>query len=128
MIRPSMADTPAEVPAIFGSLPGRFRPDRVPDYKGVYHWTIEGAEQPAWTVILDCGQCSVQTGHSGEADCTVKMSEKTFIGIETAKRNPVMAFVKGKIKVNNVGAMRRYDRAFFRFHDVPAEATASAAP
>jgi hypothetical protein len=119
MTRPSMADTPAEVDAIFGSLPGRLRPDRVPDYKGVFHWTITGAAHEQWTVTLEAGECDVQQGHLGDPDCTITMSEKTFIGIETGTRNPVMAFVKGKIKVNNVGAMRRYDRAFFRFHDVP---------
>jgi hypothetical protein len=121
-----MADTPTEVGAIFGSLPGRFRPDRVPDFRGVYHWLIDGAEHPQWTVVLDGGQCIVREGLDGEPDCTVRMSEKTFLAIETGKRNPVMAFVKGKIKVNNVGAMRRYDRAFFRFHDVPEAATADA--
>jgi putative sterol carrier protein len=124
MSRPSMANTPAEVAAIFESLPGRFRPDRAADVRAVYHWTIDGAARDRWTVEIADAECRVRPGHEGQADCSIAMSEQTFLAIETGRRNPVMAFVKGKIKVSNVGAMRRYDRAFFRFHDIP-EADAS---
>jgi hypothetical protein len=119
MVRPSMADTPAEVEAIFRSLPARLRADRVQDYAGVFHWDIAGAAKPHWTVAIKNGVCNVSEGFEGEPICTVALSEKTFIGVETGERNPVFAFVKGKIKVTNVGQLRRYDRAFFKFHDVP---------
>jgi putative sterol carrier protein len=121
MVRPSMADTPAEVEAIFRSLPARLRPDRIEEFSGVFHFDIAGAEKPRWTVAIREGACDVTEGLQGEPVCTVQMSEKTFIGVETGARNPVFAFVKGKIKVTNVGQMRRYDRAFFKFHDVPRE-------
>jgi putative sterol carrier protein len=121
MVRPSMADTPAEVEAIFRSLPARLRPDRAQDYAGIFHWDITGAAKPHWTVAIDHGTCNVREGFEGDPLCTVTMSEKTFIGVETGARNPVFAFVKGKIKVTNVGQLRRYDRAFYKFHDVPEE-------
>jgi len=119
MVRPSMADTPHEVEAILNSLPGRFRPERVTDWSGVFHWEIRGAERPEWTVRIDAGGCEIQEGHAGQPDCTIRMGHKTFVAIETGKRNPMVAFVKGKIKITNVGNMRRYDRAFYKFHDVP---------
>ena len=119
MRRPSMADTPAEVEAIFRSLPARLRPDRVKDFAGVFHFDITGADKPHWTIRIKDGACDVLEGLDGEPLCTVTMSEKTFIAVETGQRNPVFAFVKGKIKVTNVGQMRRYDRAFFKFYDVP---------
>lgn len=122
MVRPSKADTPAEVEAIFRSLPARLRSDRVQDYAGVFHFDIAGAAKPHWTVAIKDGACDVSEGLEGDPICTVRMNEKTFIGIETGERNPVFAFVKGKIKVTNVGQMRRYDRAFFKFHDVPVDA------
>lgn len=120
MARPSIADTPAEVEAILLSLPGRFRPDRAENYAAVFHWEVAGAQKPSWTVRISEGNCEVAAGHEGEADCTIRMSQKTFIAVETGKRNPVFAFVKGKIKVTNVGHMRRFDRSFYKFHDVPA--------
>ena len=126
VMRPSMADTPAEVEAILRSLPGRLRPERVEGYSGVFHFDITGAEKPAWTIRIADGRCSVEEGHAGEPSCVVTMSHKTFVAVETGKRNPVMAFVKGRIKVTNVGQMRRYDRAFYRFHDVPKDAAGAA--
>ena len=127
MVRPSKADTPHEVEAIFRSLPGRLRPDRVEGYAGIFHWDIKGADKPQWTVEISSGECDVREGFDGEPVCVVKMSEKTFLGVETGERNPVFAFVKGKIKVTNVGQLRRYDRAFFKFHDVPKDTTPSPA-
>lgn len=114
-----MRDTPAETEAIIRSLPGRLRADRVGNYAGVFHFDITGASAPKWTVRIDDGTCRVEPGHEGEPTCTVTMDESTFLSIETGKQNPVMAFVKGRIKVSNVGHMRKYDRAFFRFYDVP---------
>ena len=119
MTRPSMRDTPAEVEAIIRSLPARLRADRVGAYAGIFHFDITGARAPKWTITIDGGACRVEEGHLGQPTCTVTMDETTFLNIETGKQNPVMAFVKGKIKVTNVGHMRKYDRAFFRVHDVP---------
>ena len=116
-----MRDTPAEVGAILRSLPARLRPDRVEGYRGTFHFEIKDAEIPHWTVDIADGKCDVLEGLHGEATCTITMDEATFLAVETGKQNPVMAFVRGRIKVTNVGQMRRYDRAFHRFHDVPDE-------
>lgn len=121
MTRPSMRDTPAEVDAIFRCLPARLRTDRVAGYRGIFHFDIRGAASPQWTVVIDEGACTVAPGFDGEPTCTISMDETTFLAIETGRQNPVIAFVKGRIKVTNVGQMRKYDRAFFRFHDVPKD-------
>lgn len=121
MTRPSMRDTPAEVEAIFRCLPARLRLDRVKDYRGVFHFEIRESATPQWTVVIENGACHVEPGFVGEPTCNITMDERTFLGIETGKLNAVFAFVKGRIKVTNVGQMRRYDRAFYRFHDVPSD-------
>jgi hypothetical protein len=114
-----MRNTPAEVEAILRSLPGRLRPDRVEGYRGTFHFDVPGAAKPQWTVEIDNGACTVQEGFFGTPTCVITMDEETFLKVETGKQNPIMAFVKGRIRVTNVGQMRRYDRAFHRFHDVP---------
>lgn len=121
MTRPSMRDTPAEVSAIFMSLPGRLRADRVVGFRGVFHFDIRESATPHWTITIEDGACNVAPGLTGEPTCTVTMDEQTFLTVETGQQNATMAFVKGRIRVTNVGQMRKYDRAFFRFHDVPAE-------
>ncbi len=117
-----MRDTPAEVDAIFQTLPTRLRVDRVVEYRGVFHFDIRESTTPHWTVTIEDGQCSVSAGLLGTPTCTVTMDEATYLAIETGRQNPMMAFVKGRIRVSNVGQMRRYDRAFFRFHEVPDDA------
>lgn len=99
------------------SLPARFRPERAAELTGHFHFELEGAEKPAWTVIIDAGECRVEEGLQGEPACVVRMSGKTFVGIETGEKSPMMAFVKGRIRVTNVGQMRRYDRAFWKLYD-----------
>lgn len=117
-----MRDTPAEVGAIFRSLPARLRADRVEGYRGVFHFDIRESATPHWTVTIDEGACTVGPELLGDPTCTVTMNEATFLSIETGQQNPMLAFVKGRIRVTNVGQMRRYDRAFFRFHEVPDDA------
>lgn len=119
MPRPSMADTPADVASIFQSLPGRFRPDAAPGYRALFHWVIEGASEPHWSVEIAERACRVTPGLLGEADCEVRMPEAAFLEIETGKRDPVRAFMLGNIKVTRVSHLRTYDRCFYRFHDVP---------
>jgi hypothetical protein len=121
-----MRDTPAEVEAILRSLPGRLRTDRIEGYRGTFHFDVTDAAKPHWTVDIEDGGCTVREGFFGTPTCTITMDEETFVRIETGTQNPIMAFVKGRIKVTNVGQMRRYDRAFYRFHDVPEADDASA--
>jgi putative sterol carrier protein len=116
--RPTIADPPKDAEAIFRSLTARFRPERA-DFHGVFHFDIDGAAKPHWTITIDPGTCAVEEGLIGEATCTVRMSEKTFVGIETGQRNPLVQFVKGRVKITNVGALRRYDRAFHKLFDAP---------
>lgn len=101
------------------SLPQRFRPDRLKGWSGTFHWDICGAEEPQWTVRISDSECEVVPGLDGEPDCTITVGAKTFVAIETGERSAMMAFAKGKIKISKVGPMRRYDSAFFKFHDVP---------
>ena len=119
MTRPTIQNTAAETEAIFRSLPGRFRPDRAGEWGGTFHFEIDGAPSEQWTVRIEAGEVDVTEGWSGEPACVVRMNEKTWLGVETGKKNPMIAFVKGRIKVTNVGQMRRYDRAFFKLYDLP---------
>ena len=123
-MRPTVDNTPAEVEAIFRSLPARLRPDRLKGWGGVVHFVIVGADKPEWTVNIAGEDCDVEEGLHGEPQCTVKMGEKTFLAIETGKKNPIFAFAKGKIRVTNVGVMRKYDRAFWKLYDTKGHPSA----
>jgi len=116
-------NTAAEVEPILRSLPARMRLDRIEGWGGIFHFVIVGAAKPDWTIEVKDAVCTVEEGLRGDPACVVKMSEKTFIAIETGTKNATFAFVKGKIKVTNVGAMRKYDRAFWKLYEALDAAT-----
>ncbi len=119
--RPTVLDTPAEVEAIVRSLPARLRADRVEGWGGRFHLVLEGDATPEWTVTIEEGTCAVEPGLHGEPSCVLSMTAKTYVGVETGKKNPMVAFLKGRIKITNVGQMRRYDRAFYKLYDLPKD-------
>lgn len=116
--RPTVLDTPAEVEAIVRSLPARLRPEAVEGWAGRFHLVLTGDDKPEWTVIIEDGDCTVQEGLHGEPSCVLTMPAKTYVGVETGTKNPMVAFLKGRIKITNVGQMRRYDKAFHKLYDL----------
>jgi hypothetical protein len=106
--------------AIFATLPRRVRPDRPIEDLGVVHFVLSGAERPHWSVTLRDGQCRVEEGLVGSPVCTVTMPEAVFVAVETGQCDPVGEFIRGRIKVTNVGKLRRYDRIFYRFFEDPS--------
>ena len=106
------AAEPVNLEYVMRSLVGRVRPEKIVDWNGVFHFTFEGAGQPQWTMRVHDGDCRVNEGHHGEADCTLKTKEKTFVGIQTGTVNPEAAFMMGKIKVTNLPLMIRFVQAF----------------
>jgi putative sterol carrier protein len=97
---------------VMRSLEGRVRPEKIADWNGVFHFTFDGARKPLWTMRVVDGRCQVEEGHHGEADCTLKAKEETFVGIQTGSVNPEAAFMLGKIKVSNLPLMIRFAQAF----------------
>lgn len=126
--RPTVADTPPEVEAIVRSLPARLKPERVEGFNGAFHFVLRGDDKPEWTVWIEDGTCRVEEGLHGDPACTVSMPAKTYVGVEMGKKNPMVAFLKGRIKVTNVGQMRRYDKAFHKLYDKLPNAEGSAEP
>lgn len=122
MTRPTVHDTAAEVEAIVRSLPARLRPEKVEGWGGRFHLVLAGDDKPEWTVIIEDGTCRVEEGLHGEPSCVLAMSAKTYVGVETGKKKPMVSFIKGHIKISNVGQMRRYDKAFYKLFDLPKDA------
>jgi len=103
---------PVTIEQLMQSLAGRVRPEKVTGWNGVFHFTFDGANKPSWTMRVQDGRCQVDEGHHGDADCTLKTKEKTFIGIQTGTVNPEAAFMMGKIRVTNLPLMIRFVQAF----------------
>ena len=105
-------EPPRTVEGLMRSLPSRLRPGKTEGWHAVFHYTLQGAPSPRWTVRVDGESVAVSEGWEGEATCRVEMKEDTYLGIETGTVNPQSAFMMGKVKVSNLGEMMRFIQAF----------------
>jgi alkylation response protein AidB-like acyl-CoA dehydrogenase/putative sterol carrier protein len=109
---PAPPEPPRTVEALMRSLPARLRPGKTDGWRSLFHYSIQGAASPEWTVRIDGESVSVSEGLDGEPDCRVEMKEATYLGIETGTLNPQSAFMMGKVKVSNLAEMMRFIQAF----------------
>jgi putative sterol carrier protein len=94
----------------FEGLPGKADPSRLTGISSTYLFEIEGAD--TWFVALDGGTVTVSAG-AQEADATLITNEKTFLEIVRGERNPMTAYLTGKVKVKgDMGALMKLQSLF----------------
>jgi putative sterol carrier protein len=94
----------------FDSLPTRVDPSKTAGMNNSYVFDIDGAG--AWTVRVQDGQVSVDEG-TGDADCTISVSEENFEKIIAGEQNPTTAYMSGKLKVKgDMGAAMKLQKLF----------------
>ena len=103
---------PTNVAELFATLPLRFRVDRASGWSARFHFRFKDVPRSDWTVAIEDGACRTLEGHDGLADCVVTTTEKTYLAIECGQLSPETAFLLGKVKVSNIGAMTRFGRMF----------------
>lgn len=81
----------------FGGLAARIDPARVAGIDTVFAFEI--ADAGAWTVRLNSGAPTVESGAAADASCTIVAKAQHFEEILSGKRNPMTAFMTGKLKV-----------------------------
>ena len=89
---------PDSIPAFFAGLPARVDPVRTAGIDTVFAFDIAGAG--AWTVRLHGGTAAVEDGIAADARCTIKAKAAHFEEILDGRRNPMTAFMTGKLKVD----------------------------
>jgi putative sterol carrier protein len=99
------------------SLESRFKPEKVEaDLDIVFHFQLSGDAGGDFTVTIKDKTCRVEEGLVGEAKCTVKAKDNVYAEVELGKTNAQMAFMMGKIKVDNLNAMLKFVDCFERLH------------
>jgi putative sterol carrier protein len=92
-----MAETAAE---FFRDLAERTAggSERARGLTATFRFDVEGAG--TWRVAVDDGAVSVSESDDGAAaDCAIRVSERTFLGIVSGEQSPMGAFLMGKIRV-----------------------------
>ena len=114
-VMPSVAmklPVPTNVVELFETLPIRFRADRAAGWNARFHFRFKDVARSDWTVVVEDGFCRTREGHEGAADCVVTTTEKTYLAIESGQQSAETAFLLGKVKVSNIGAMTRFGKLF----------------
>lgn len=102
-----MADNPRE---FFERMQGRIDPDRTRGTTGSYRFDVEGAG--SWHVAIDDGDVAVSESDD-PADCVIRTSEKTFMGIVRREQNPTTAYMTGKLRVEgDLGLAMKLQKLF----------------
>lgn len=109
-----MAEKPQTARAIIESLPNRYNQEKGKEanYHTVFHFQIEGEDGGEFTVTINAADIKVEDGLIGEAKCTVKTKASTYADIEWGRENAQMAFMWGKVKVNNITEMMTFSTMF----------------
>jgi acyl-CoA dehydrogenase len=111
-------ETPAPAPHtaadILQSLPQRFLPEKAGKLETVFHFDISGPEGGQFTATINKGQCSVERGLNGEAKCTVKVSDRTYVDVELGRTKAEEAFMTGKIRISDLAEMMQFTKMFRR--------------
>lgn len=71
----------------------------ISDVKAIFQFEISGDEEDTFQLQLNDGQAKIVQGDEDTADCTLKMSFKSFRQFLTGKLSGTMAFMTGKLKI-----------------------------
>lgn len=94
------------------SLPEKFNGEGLEEEIAKFHFNIDGDEGGEYTVHIENGQCKVEEGLAGDADCTIKSKDKTLNKIINKELNAQMALFTGKLKISNLGTMMKFAKRF----------------
>ncbi len=75
-------------------------PEKAKSVNAVYQFNITGAQGGTWTVDLTANPPTVYEGESGKAQCTIRISDKDWLGLLSGKLNGQQLFMSGKLKIS----------------------------
>jgi putative sterol carrier protein len=103
---------PQNVAELFAGMPARLKAAEAADKNSVFHFDLSGEDGGQYTVKVEGGACTVESGLNGEAKCAVSATAADFMDIELGKLRPEMAFMMGKIKISNLPEMMTFMQLF----------------
>lgn len=102
---------------IFSTLPARFKSDKAKEVEIVVHFDLsrDKADNYQCTVNINNGSLKIEEGLQGDANCTVRAKEKTYVDLTLGKGNPQMTVLMGKVKVSSLPVLMQFIPLFSRF-------------
>jgi len=103
---------PQNVQELFAGMPARLKAAEAAGKTSVFHFDLSGDGGGQYTVKVENGGCTIESGLVGEAKCAVSATAADFMDIELGKLRPEMAFMMGKIKISNLPEMMTFMQLF----------------
>jgi putative sterol carrier protein len=84
---------------VFEQMPEAFLSHKAGDLNATFQFSLSGDGGGDWAVVIADGTCTVFEGVADKADVTVGMAADDYVKMTTGELQPVVAFMKGKIKL-----------------------------
>jgi len=100
-----------KVSALFHAMPKAFKADKAGDWSTLIHFDVKGTG--VFTMTVGGGVCTVDDGAQGEAQATVTFdSAATILGMADGSVDAPQAFMAGKVKASDMGALMKFGQYF----------------
>ena len=76
---------PQNVAELFAGMPARLKAAEAADKNSVFHFDLSGEDGGQYTVKVEGGACTIESGLNGEAKCAVSATAADFMDIELGK-------------------------------------------
>ncbi len=105
----------AEVTAqdILTGMPAAFIPANADGINADIQFHLTGNDGGDWVVTVQNGRCTVRQGTVPNPRVNLTADARDFVGVVTGKTNPMMAMMKGRLKVKGDMALAaRFPKMF----------------
>ena len=99
-----------EVTAAFAHIGAGFKAGAVPGWSANIQWAVKGGSDQ--TVVVDGDTCTVSTGLTGTATCTVKIPADILLALLRGEMDAQKVFMTGKATADNMGDLMKMAMAF----------------
>lgn len=90
---------PTSAPAFFRAMPLTFQRGPAQGWRATFHFDLHGPGAVQATVTIDDGALRVEEGLVGAADVVVRASGQTWLDVATRRRNPLLAVLTRRLRV-----------------------------
>jgi NAD(P)-dependent dehydrogenase (short-subunit alcohol dehydrogenase family)/acyl dehydratase/putative sterol carrier protein len=103
---------PSKLEQVMMLLPKAFSPQKAGTWKANIHF--ETGTEGTYTILVENGACRVEKGGKGTPTARVKADADTLIGLFDGSVDGQKAFMAGKLKIDKIGDMMNFQKAFDR--------------
>ncbi|MCW2959844.1 MAG: sterol-binding protein [Thermoleophilia bacterium] len=96
----------------FATLVARFKPEAAKGVNERFQFDLSGPGGGKWYVVIKDGKITVKEGTGPDPTASLRASASDYKKMAEGEMNKTIAFLRGKLKVTNKGALEKWDTYF----------------